>query len=547
MKKFISVLLSALLITSVICSAPYVVSAAETDDETSIAVSFENKDEPVGASNGTTGDCMWTLDDEGTLIISGNGEMDDYHWYNNAAPWGTKIKKVIIEKGVTRIGSEAFYNCKRIANVSISDSVITIGEHSFYCCTGLKNVVLPNSIQSIEKAAFIGCENLISINIPNDLTSISESTFQECQSLTAITIPDKVTTIGNQAFMWCYALQDVLLGNNIKTIGSYAFCICNISNIALPYSLEYISDGAFYGCSLSELTIPDNVTEIGEKAFYSCDNLSNITIPERVSYIGNQAFYNCNNLIIFGYENSYAIEYAIENNINYSIIPFFDFTTEEPVSVLPTEESTEEPTTCEPTTLAQELKVTSTSNFFPENTQTVLKGNDDTYVTVRYVLENDYQVDSFQWDLKFDSNALELINTNGFMPSVENSNISYNVENNRVRAAASNVLQPYAFYNGSTFVTATFKVLKSGETTVDLNVLVFEETEPEEPTTAEPTIIEPTEEPTTAKPTALEPTEVPTTYEPETYEPTTEEPTEHYIVIDKSIRQKFSFIKFLLT
>ena len=93
MKKFISVLLSALLITSVICSAPFVVSAAEADDETLIAATFENEDEVIGASSGTTGDCMWTLDDEGTLIISGNGEMDDYHWYNNAAPWGTEIKK----------------------------------------------------------------------------------------------------------------------------------------------------------------------------------------------------------------------------------------------------------------------------------------------------------------------------------------------------------------------------------------------------------------------------------------------------------------------
>ena len=102
MKKFISVLLSALLITSVICSAPFAVSAAAED---SVA---------VGIKSGATGDCTWTLDNEGVLTISGNGNMGDYSSKSQngiritTAPWGATIKSVVIENGVTNIGESAF-------------------------------------------------------------------------------------------------------------------------------------------------------------------------------------------------------------------------------------------------------------------------------------------------------------------------------------------------------------------------------------------------------------------------------------------------------
>ena len=66
MKKAISVLLCLCLVLSVFTVVPFAASAAEVTEET------------VGASSGTTGDCTWTLDDNGVLTISGNGNMGDY-------------------------------------------------------------------------------------------------------------------------------------------------------------------------------------------------------------------------------------------------------------------------------------------------------------------------------------------------------------------------------------------------------------------------------------------------------------------------------------
>ena len=102
-KKALAVLLSAMLLLSAV---PLTAMAAEVAPQ----------EQSVGATSGTTGDCTWTLDNNGTLTISGNGAMGDYssqyssstYIYITTAPWGANIKTVVIEGGVTSIGGSAF-------------------------------------------------------------------------------------------------------------------------------------------------------------------------------------------------------------------------------------------------------------------------------------------------------------------------------------------------------------------------------------------------------------------------------------------------------
>ena len=52
-------------------------------------------------------DLTWTLDEDGSLTKSGEGEMDDYFIYE--AAWFYEIvEKIIIRQGVTSIGDSAF-------------------------------------------------------------------------------------------------------------------------------------------------------------------------------------------------------------------------------------------------------------------------------------------------------------------------------------------------------------------------------------------------------------------------------------------------------
>lgn len=88
------------------------------------------------ADSGSCGDNLtWTLDDNGTLTISGTGSMTNYNssdsspWYNNS-----NVKKVIINSGVTSIGSKAFYGCSGLTSITIPNSVTSIGEYAFEYC-----------------------------------------------------------------------------------------------------------------------------------------------------------------------------------------------------------------------------------------------------------------------------------------------------------------------------------------------------------------------------------------------------------------------------
>ena len=111
----------------------------------------------------------WDLDD-GTLSISGKEEMPDYH-YNSIrsyepTPWDLqrdKIKKVIIEDGVTRIGNDAFYGCFRLKSVTIPNTVTKIGRGAFWGCSALTSIEIPNSVTDIEEWAFQDCSKLRSI------------------------------------------------------------------------------------------------------------------------------------------------------------------------------------------------------------------------------------------------------------------------------------------------------------------------------------------------------------------------------------------------
>ena len=84
------------------------------------------------AESGTCGDNLtWTLDDNGTLTISGQGEMYDYYFYHENTWWNREIKEVAINNGVTSIGSYAFSSCTGLTSVTIPDSVTSIGDLRF--------------------------------------------------------------------------------------------------------------------------------------------------------------------------------------------------------------------------------------------------------------------------------------------------------------------------------------------------------------------------------------------------------------------------------
>ena len=156
----------------------------------------------------------YELYDDYTLRIFGKGTMYNYDWswsssdnelYPNVpwVSWISKIKSVVIEDGVTRIGSCAFMNCSSLTDVNIPNSVTSIGCYAFRECSSLKKINIPNSVTSIGEDAFYFCTSLVELNIQDGIVTIAGGAFVNCSSLTHIDIPNSVTNIGENAFNGC--------------------------------------------------------------------------------------------------------------------------------------------------------------------------------------------------------------------------------------------------------------------------------------------------------------------------------------------------------
>ncbi len=259
-----------------------------------------------------------------TVIPAGVTEIGD------RAFEGCSIEDIILPESITKIGDKAFYGCSSLkTNIEISSSVINIGKGAFAGCTDLGSIVVdgqnPNYVSVgnnciIEKESNILIAGLSDTIIPEGVTRIEEEVFFGCTGLTSIAIPDSVTSIGDGAFS-ASDLTSIVMPNSITYIGKGAFQACeSLTSAVISSSVTNIGEQVFMDCnSLTSVTIPDSVTEMGNCSF-AFGALTSIIIPDSVTSIDSTAFMGCDNVVIYCSDDSYAKQYAIENDISYQVL-----------------------------------------------------------------------------------------------------------------------------------------------------------------------------------------------------------------------------------
>ena len=283
----------------------------------------------------------WTLDDTGTLTISGEGEMDDYFPSFSTAPWNDNllsITKVIIDHGVTSIGYSSFVGCTGLKDITIGSGLTSLGDNTFASCTGLTSVTIPDSVASIGYYAFHGCSGLKSVTIPDSVTSIAYNAFLDCISLENIDIGNSVTSIGHDAFYGTgYYNDDANWTDNVLYIGNYLIKAKDDirGNYSIQSGTKLIAEEAFENCAgLTSITIPDSVTSINNGAFADCIGLKSLTIPNSVTSIGGRAFADCAGLSDVYYAGSETDWGNI--NIKFSNNPLLNATIHYNTTAIPT-------------------------------------------------------------------------------------------------------------------------------------------------------------------------------------------------------------------
>ena len=158
-------------------------------------------------------------------------------------------------------------------------------------------------VTNIVDSAFYGDQNIVSLSFSKAilLERIGYYAFANCSNLSGTVIfSGRINTIGVSAFQNCSSLEGVrILSNSVKVISAQSFYNCN---------------------ALSYVELPEKLTSIEKFAFANCYALSEIIIPDSVTYIDNTAFNGDENLTIYCYTDSYAHQYAVENEIPFILV-----------------------------------------------------------------------------------------------------------------------------------------------------------------------------------------------------------------------------------
>ncbi len=138
---------------------------------------------PIEEDFSACGDNLtWSLSEDGTLTISGTGDMYDFAAAadpaaaavmstGKAAPWHgvrSRITRIVIGEGVTSIGDNAFTGCAGVETVTIPAAVSQIGQNAFADCTGLTEIVFEGDAPQIEESAFDSVEAEITYPVDNE-------------------------------------------------------------------------------------------------------------------------------------------------------------------------------------------------------------------------------------------------------------------------------------------------------------------------------------------------------------------------------------------
>ena len=341
MKKFLSVLLAALLLLSLAACGKKSGGEAEVitmpatpmPENTPVPTPEPTPPPPVTEAAGVSGEGIsWSFTDD-TLTISGSGVMEDHEPFG--APWDTegasiRVKKLVVGEGVRYIGANAFSACVNLEAVTLPSTLERIGANAFTDCISLGTIELPESLFAIDDYAFMG-SGLTSVTLPKGLAVLGTNVFSLCVLMKSATVSDRLAVMGESCFGGCDQLGSITCpAGEVEAIlrrwgyGDYLNVVASGNTPAvwsgksgaLQWRIEggtltlsgagempnYTAAGAHAApwSVLSPLVtgihVESGVRLIGDYAFWSCGRAAKLTLPEGLESIGECAFGGCDAL-----------------------------------------------------------------------------------------------------------------------------------------------------------------------------------------------------------------------------------------------------------
>lgn len=184
----------------------------------------------------------------------------------------SEIEFVYLPNELQAIGSNAFFNCRKLKSFDIGFEDIAASCESDAALPS-KRSVFPDSLVVVEAGAFKKT-SLRNVEFRSDMISLGNSAFEKCARLGRVSFPN------------C----------KIMSLGKYAFTGSAITHFYAPgVHMPIIPEGVFANCK--KLTVLElSADAIGPAAFYNCEHLKTLKMPKELSTIAQDAFTGCTSL-----------------------------------------------------------------------------------------------------------------------------------------------------------------------------------------------------------------------------------------------------------
>lgn len=372
---------------------------SEEEESAQPAVLAEEGDTYIngGTIEGTEITWEYTEDREGvrTLTIAGTGAIPDYSnenrppWYNHLSGDNSKQIKVVIQPGITQIGTYAF--CQGyVSSYELPDTLTKIDERAFAYNRSLRSITIPGSVKEVGSRCFEGSNGLsevvleegveiLGINIfagaqiqtlslPSTLKSVNggfgglaylESievaegndsfkivdgvlfqkqtedtwallTYPARRQGSSYEVPEeiegmKVTNI-LRAFASTQYLREVTIPGGVEIAG-YGFQSSLVSKVTIGEGTLTQSTYAFIEAkSLTEVDISGLSGSLPSAFFSTCPALTSIYIPEGINRLGGNIFGGCTGLTEVTYDAANATWNTVSNPMGTSAMPRYELT-----------------------------------------------------------------------------------------------------------------------------------------------------------------------------------------------------------------------------
>lgn len=185
--------------------------------------------------------CTWTLTDDGTLTIEGNGPMALYYHaeggpgatFKDTRPWRaylSDIRKIVVCDGVTSVGADAFMFCNNTTSLTLPDSITSIGEDFLFGCTSLAELRMPKTLS----------DPLSSFSFGYNVGGLSFGYNKGDSALTELYIPEGVENLRITFCCNSANIQTLHFPSTLKSISSYSIWDCGLKTVKIPASVERI-------------------------------------------------------------------------------------------------------------------------------------------------------------------------------------------------------------------------------------------------------------------------------------------------------------------